>query len=155
MGHGIHTYFKPTTPFSTVKEVFDFCEHHLSYYNPELKGNVIWLNPWCFSLDFPSNRDEDPSFPYLKLYTQGRIGILANEIQCRNDIKTICEAFGANNWWTCDECSDDFVCDLMTDDFERVLQTQSFEYEYLLMHSFSWPQNCHFIHDSSNKILII
>lgn len=154
MGHGIHIYFKPSRLFNSIQEVYD-CICHLKRFSPELMGDFISLDPWCSILDFPFNCFEDSSFPYLKLYTQGHIGILANEIQCRNDIKTICETLGAKDWWTCDECSDDFICDLHTGEFERMLQTRSFEYEKFLMPSFSWPQNCHFIHDSSDKMLIL
>ena len=155
MGHGIHTYFKPSIPFNNIKEVFDFCKCHLNQYNPVLMENSIWLDPWCFMLDFPDNRYEDPSFPYLKLYTQGHLSILYDTLQCRNDIKTICEMLGAKDWWTCDECSDDIVCDLSIDEFEKVLESQSIEYEKLLMPTFLWPQNCHFIHDGSFKRMII
>lgn len=153
MSHGIHTYFKPSRSFKTIQEVYD-CICHLEQFSPELMGDFISLGPWCFILDFPIDFTDGYMSPYLKLYTQGHMDILANELQCRNDIKTICETLGAKDWWTCDECSDDVVCDLSIGEFEKVLQTQSVEYEQFLMPTFSWPQNCHFIHDSSDKVLI-
>lgn len=154
MGHGIHTYFKPSRLFNSIHEVYDFCKHGLNQYNPVEMDNFIAFDRWCFMLDFPINCYDDSTFPYLKLYAQGRLDLLVNELECRNDMKTICEAFGAEDWWTCDECSDDDICDLRSGEFERVLKTRSVEYERFLMPTFRWPEDCCFIHDSRRKILI-
>lgn len=147
MGHGIHTYFKPTKSFASEEELYQHCKQHLSCYNLELMDDFISLDPWCFILDFPMTG----SGFYLRLYTQGRIGKLRDEPECRRDIKVICESFGATDWWTCDENSDDYICDLTYPEFEEFLKKSSNEYEDFANPNPGIYQPRHFIHDSSDK----
>lgn len=153
MGHSIHTYFKPNNFFTQIEEVLQVCEKYLSDFNPVKMDDFVALDPWAWILDFPYNRDEDNQFPYLRLITQGFMDRYA-EIECRNDIKRLCEAFGASEWWTCDENGDDAYCDLNQHDFEVALRNESFEYAAFIIEGTRWPSNCHFVHDSSKTIVM-
>lgn len=132
--------------FGSIDEIYDFCCKHLSKYRPELTDYEIDLSPWAFSLNFYYFHGL-----YLQLFTQGRLNSLYDHPDCREDIRTICEAFGATEWWICDEDASDIFENLTPDEFEMALLTQSVDYEYFLHDGAPWPKDCHFIADGSHR----
>lgn len=148
MGHGIHTYFKPGRFFNSIEKLHEHCTLYLSELEPTIWSDTsISFNRWCLSLEFPIEMYGDVSLSYLRLYTQGFMSNIEEETDWRKDISTICRAFGAEEWWTCDECAEDLVVDMNLKDFEMALHTRSIEYADYVKPDSIWPDGCLFVHD--------
>lgn len=141
MGHCICVFFMPDRSYASEVDVFRHCKTHLDWLCPSFEGEFVSFpsaGMLCISSVCGS---------YLELYMQGTVGSLIVSPEDQQTVKLVCESFGADDWWICDEISVDDMQDLSVGEFENMLLGRSVEMDELIKEDSSWPQGCRFVHD--------